>query len=147
MNPRHSHKPGWLQRTKQLFFGPPPVSDHRHREDVEQVIVCAQLLQLSEFRFFRLAYAEWYDREISDRRLEPIFTRYAFKEVVPPWVRHFARRILALYDAGTLDPDAFDIERPKGSPELRSAGIGYAVILAIVTTLFCLFIGDFAPLY
>lgn len=147
MRPAHSDKPDWLERTKHLFFGPPSLHDNRHRGDVEQVIVSAQLLQISEFRFFGVAYAQWYDQEISERKLEPIFTRYAFKEVVPPWVRHFARRVLALYDAGTLDPEAFDIERPKGSPELRSAGIGYTVILAIVTTLFCLLIGDFAPRY
>jgi hypothetical protein len=147
MRPARSDKPDWLEGAKHLFFGPPSIDDNRYREDTDQVIVCAQLLQVSEFHFFGIAYAQWYDREIPEQKLEPIFTRYAFKEVVPPWVRHFARRVLALSEAGTLDPEDFNIERPKGSPELRSAGIGYTVILAIVTTLFCLFIGDFAPLY
>jgi hypothetical protein len=78
--------------------------------DVEGVGTASRILQISEFRFFHLAYLQWYGREISDKGIESVFSNYMLKNETPHWVRHFVREILSRYSLGTLDPGEYDIE-------------------------------------
>lgn len=114
-------------------------------EDVDHVIISAGLLQVSEFRFFKVAYADWYGDDISDSSLEPIFTKYAYQGVVPPWVRHLARIVMTRSVEGVLDPKDFNIVHAKASPERRTQGQAYLITLAFVLILFLVLISDFAP--
>jgi hypothetical protein len=78
--------------------------------DVEGVGTASRILQVSEFRFFHLAYFQWYGRENSDKGIESVFSNYMLKNEIPHWVRHFAREVLSRYSLGILDPDEYNIE-------------------------------------
>ena len=114
-------------------------------EDIDHVIISAGLLQVSEFKFFKVAYADWYGDDISDSSLEPIFTKYVYQDVVPPWVRHLARRVMSRSEEGSLDPKDFNVQPPKASPERQTQGWGYVITLGFVLVLFLVLISDFTP--
>jgi len=113
--------------------------------DLERVMSASTVLQISEFRFFKLAYCQWYGHEITDNRLEHIFSDYMFGNIVPHWVRHFTRKVLELFEQGKLNPEDFNIKCPEGTPELKSAGIGYTIILTLVVFIFCFLITGYTP--
>lgn len=104
--------------------------------DIETVLNAAAVLDVTEFRLFELAWADWYGRRGPVEQVEPFFVRYMFDQVVPDWVRQFARKILALSDEGNLDPEAFGahghVEPPN--PWLRGIMVT-AVIGATLLTL------------
>jgi len=114
--------------------------------DLERVMLASTMLQISEFRFFQVAYAHWYGQEIPENRLEHIFSDYMFGDIIPHWVRHFTRKILILSDEGRLHPRDFNIEPQESTYELRSAGIGYTIILTIVVFIFCFLITGYTPM-
>jgi hypothetical protein len=118
--------------------------DQKHL-DLNRVMTASRMLQISEFRFFKLAYCQWYGHEITDNRLEYIFSDYMFGDIVPHWVRHFTRKVLDLFDQGKLNPEDFNIRCPEATPELKSAGIGYSIILTLVVFLFCFLITGYTP--
>jgi hypothetical protein len=111
--------------------------DRQTRLDLDKVAFASQALQISEFRLFRVAYSQWYGRDISESELEYIFSEYMFEGIVPPWARHFTRQVITRFEQGILDPGEFNIECPKATLELRSAGFGYSVILTIILIVFC----------
>ena len=98
--------------------------------DVMEVLETSNVLAVSEFRVFSLAYRFWYGREADERTLERHFTPYMFSDLVPVWVRSFTHRILALERRGRLEPEEFGIETPRGSPSLVRRGIVYSFIVA-----------------
>ena len=92
-------------------------------QDLARVELSSQLLQVSEFRFFQLAYARWYGRELPDKYMEHIFTEYMFRNEVPHWARYLARNVLSLYFNDNLDPREFNSKCsvPQSPPESRGA--------------------------
>ncbi len=107
--------------------------------DAEAVTGAAALLNVTEFQFFRIAYARWYGREASEREIEPHFGRYLNTMSAPVWVRHLARQITGRHRAGRLDPRDFGLAAPPADggeapgPVLRV--IGEAVMAAPVVVL------------
>lgn len=69
--------------------------------DAEQVVAAANVLDASEFKVFKDAYAAWYGRDVEDAVMEPVFAHYLFFGVPPHWVRHYARGILESHSALT----------------------------------------------
>ncbi len=114
-------------------------------EDIDNVINSADLLQISEFRFFQLAYSDWYGADISEKALEPIFTNYMLRETVPHWVRHLARIVISRSKEDALDPRDFNIEYTKCDPELQYTGWGYVILLVLVLILFLVLTAGFEP--
>lgn len=114
-------------------------------DDIRRISLSSTLLQISEFRFFQLAYRQWYGRDMYERGMESIFDDYMFGDIVPHYVRHLSRKVVNLFDQGKLDPIMFDLDRPKPSPKLRSVGIAYTVMLSILLVLFCILISDYLP--
>ncbi len=112
--------------------------DKRVQKDLDSVSYASDLLNVSEFRFFHIAYSQWYGHDIMESQLEYVFADFMFDRFVPHWVRHFTRRIIDISNQNLLDPRNFDIERPVNTPEQRSAGIGYIMILSILIVIFCL---------
>jgi len=112
--------------------------------DAEMVMAASRLLQVSEFRFFSIAHRQWYGSEMNDGPLEHVFSTYMFHDQVPCWVRHFARVILSNYAEGSLDPSLYNprIFEPA-TPEMREAGIGYTILLAIIIVVFCIMISGY----
>ncbi len=109
----------------------------RTTEDYEGIANSAALLQISEFRFFEIAYASWYGGMIPEREMECIFCSYLFEGLVPHWARQIARKVLTLHRQGKLDPRLFNIERRELSPEQRARGEWYVIVLLFTVTVFC----------
>ncbi|MDZ7662689.1 hypothetical protein [Thiohalophilus sp.] len=71
--------------------------------DLQVLLDAVGLLDISEFRLFELAYEAWYGEPASPEKLECAFARYMYREEVPFWVRHYARRVLKAADRRQLD--------------------------------------------
>lgn len=67
-------------------------------DDALLVLWSAEILHKSEFEVFEMAFRAWYREDPDVSRLERIFAEYMFDEVVPFWVRQFARTTLDEHD-------------------------------------------------
>lgn len=108
-------------------------------DDVWSVLTASSLLSVGEFRVFEIAYEEWYGESGEEKTIEKYFTPYMFKNVVPPWVRHFCKKVLKLEDEGTLDPVDFGIVNRPASREQINKGleammwiIGFMIVLFLI---------------
>lgn len=63
----------------------------------------ANLIQVGEFQLVQLAHYDWFGRDMTDAEGNGLFTTYMVHSRVPHWARHYARRIIALDEAGNLD--------------------------------------------
>ena len=80
--------------------------------DVAHVAEAAEALAIAEYELFRLAYRWWYERACDETTLEQAFGEYLNGVRVPPWVRHYCRRVIALASVNQLDPGDFGVDRP-----------------------------------
>jgi len=78
----------------------PDLEEHPERAEVARA---ANLLQVGEFQFLQLAYADWFGRDLPEGEADRLFASYMMRDRVPPWARHFARQIFALDAAGALN--------------------------------------------
>jgi hypothetical protein len=128
----------FIEKSQNIFLpAMSAASDRKTRLDLDKVAFASQALQISEFRLFCLAYSQWYGCDIPESELEYIFSEYMFEGIVPHWARHFARQVITRFEQGMLDPGEFNIECPKATEALRSAGFGYSVILTVILIVFC----------
>ena len=86
--------------------------EKRIPDDVWVVLRASSALSVGEFRVFQIAYKEWFGKEADEDWIERYFVQYMFNDIVPQWVRHFAKRVLILDENGDLDANRFGIERP-----------------------------------
>ena len=113
--------------------------DHEEDPDRAQIARAANILQVGEFQFLQLAYREWHTDDIREADMDSLFKLYMLNGEVPFWARDYARRILRLDDAGTLnenDPNyhRFDCEyNAKTLLDARSVcfTLGLAVIMVV----------------
>lgn len=77
------------------------------------VAEAAETLAIGEYELFRLAYRWWHDVPGDEALLDHAFGEYLAHETVPPWVRHYCRRVLVLAAVNQLDPKDFGVERPS----------------------------------
>lgn len=80
---------------------------------IGQVAEAAEVLAIGEFELFALAHRWWFDTPCNDAELSHTFGEFLVRERVPPWVRHYCRRVLILAAVGQLDPKDFGVERPS----------------------------------
>jgi hypothetical protein len=78
---------------------------------VVHVAETAEVLGIGEFELFRFAHRWWYDAPCDEALLNRAFGEYLVNEAVPPWVRHYCRRVLILAAVDQLDPRDFGVER------------------------------------
>lgn len=117
--------------------------DEHLAPDIDSVLTASALLDITEWDFFNLAYNRWHGQPAAEGIMEPIFAAYMFNDVVPLWVRHFARLVERLYQRGVLDRRALGVDRLPSSAQMVSRGMRYSVaIVAIITALIVL--ADFA---
>ena len=83
--------------------GAPPTADQK------LVARATTILGIGDFRLFEIAHKEWFGRPAPVKELEHIFMAALYDRSAPPWVRHFARQVLRLAEAGRLDPTAFGL--------------------------------------
>lgn len=112
--------------------------DENIRPDVQAVLDAAALLDITEYDVFHLAYARWHGERADENTMEPFFVAYMFHEVVPLWVRHFARLVQDLARVGTLDRTALGVELLPSTQQMVRTGVRYAV--GIVTALLVLLV-------
>ncbi len=72
-------------------------------DDCEAVLDAAAILDMREIDFFRLAFRRWFGRDIRQSALERVIAAYMFRNIVPPWTRHFSRHVLARAAEGRLN--------------------------------------------
>jgi hypothetical protein len=106
-------------------------------EDEVAVSRAAAMLQISEFHLFQIAYTSWFGLEVSEKKIEPFFVEYMFESIAPPWVRHFVRKVFCLDKEGKLRPEDFNIRRRALNPADKAEGLGYIVIISLITLFFC----------
>jgi len=98
----------------------------------EMVGCAAQLLQVSEFRFFHTAYRFWFGRELPEDRMETVYANYLFKDIVPFWVAHAARTVVSRAMGGSLDPAEFGIAPPLPlDDDQRALGTFYIALVLL----------------
>lgn len=95
------------------------------------LLEAAALLQVTEFRVFEMAYKDWYGAAPRHYVMEQYFRDYMFHQVIPAWVSHFARRIVALGQAGDLDPREFGVYQRLPSRRMIRIGQVYAAMLLV----------------
>ena len=72
--------------------------------DVADVLESAALLEVSEYRVFELAHRAWFGAAPRAAPLERSFFDYLCRDRVPPWVRAFARAVVARGREPGFDP-------------------------------------------
>ena len=98
---------------------------------IAHVHEAAEVLGIGEFELFRLAHRWWHDAEADDALMDQAFHGYLVREQVPPWVRHYCRRVLLLAAVGQLDPTDFGVQRRS----VRRLGIAEQRYASLVTLL------------
>ncbi len=111
-------------------------SPGRGLEDARQVMDAAEILRVREIDLFRLAWHRWHGVRGNDRTIERAFVAYMFHRTVPPWVRHYAREVVADAERGRLPRPAHGIVRRRKEPEVAWPGPVYVGLVLAVTILF-----------
>lgn len=106
--------------------------------DVWHVLRTSAILSVGEFRVFEIAYEDWYGKSGEEKLIEKYFTGYMFNDIVPPWVRHFCKKVLQLESEGTLNPADYGIVREAASQAQINKGL--EAIMWIVAAMIILFI-------
>ncbi len=112
-------------------------------KDVERVESSSRLLQISEFRFFQLAYSRWYGSGISEKNMEHIFADYMLKDEVPHWARHFARQVLSRYFQGLLDPHEYNIECILPPHKFKDSKVFITIFMILIYLIFYLILSGY----
>lgn len=64
--------------------------------DSQQVQTAANVLNVTEFRLFELAYREWFGELCQEGEMESVYMLYWFTGLAPVWVRHYSRHVVTL---------------------------------------------------
>jgi hypothetical protein len=112
--------------------------EHKIPNDVWSVLRAAALLSVGEFRVFEIAYEDWYGEAGEEKMIEKHFTGYMFNDIVPPWVRHFCKKVLKQDNEGTLDPADFGIVLKAATREQVNKGL--EAIMWIVGAMIVIFL-------
>ena len=101
----------------------------------------------------RDSYEDWFGEAGDEKLIEKHFTGYMFNDIVPPWVRHFCKKVLKRDSEGEIDPAEFGVVHKSASRAQINKGleaamyiVGFMIILfmfgesaAQVLKLQCLF--------
>ena len=114
-------------------------------EDPEQTLIAraANVLQVGEFQFLQLAYADWHGRDMPSEMSSNLFAAYMLRNEVPAWARHFARWVLRQAEIGLIDSKDPSFHRydndyvtyvPNGVRKfiLASMAVVFVVVLSIL---------------
>ena len=74
-------------------------------EDPEKTLIAraANILQVGEFQFLQLAYADWHGQDMPSEMSDALFHAYMLRNEIPAWARHFARWVIRQDEIGQLD--------------------------------------------
>ena len=105
-----------------------------------KILNAANLLQIGEFQLIQLAYKVWYKKDLSEDKINKIFSEYMITKIIPVWVSYYARDIIKMEHANVLNDydekyHVYDHEFGEyihDSKQRKKRGIFYAMIIAIV---------------
>jgi hypothetical protein len=103
-------------------------------DEVKLIGFISTILQVSEYEFFRIAYQSWFNRPITEKRLDVLFKDYLATGSVPYWVNDFARKAHEKFKAGELDYRDFGITRRVCDRKTKIKGwliTGFLLLLLI----------------
>ncbi len=107
--------------------------------DVWSVLRASSVLSVGEFRIFEIAYEAWHGEAGEEKMIEEHFIGYMFNDIVPPWVRHFCKKVMKQDNEGSLDPEEFGIIRKAATTYQINKGleammwiIGFMIVLFLV---------------
>ena len=105
-----------------------------------EILHAANLLQIGEFQLIQLAYKVWYKENLTEDKINKIFSEYMITGIIPIWVTYYAKDILKLDKANILDSynkkyHVYDYEFGKhidNEKQRKRRGVFYASIIAVV---------------
>ena len=108
-----------------------------------EIIYAANLIQVGEFQLIQLAYKSWYRQELSEDKVNKIFSEYMYRNITPIWVRYYAKDIIKLDNVNVLNGyderyHVYDHEFGENFHQFKDRkkrGIQYAILIAIVFVL------------
>ena len=80
-----------------------PDREELESKDKAVISAAANLLQIGEFQLLQLAYRAWHGRDLPEAMVDKLFAAYMLKDQIPPWARHYARKIIADSEQGRID--------------------------------------------
>lgn len=95
--------------------------------EVSEVLECASLLEVSEYRVFEMAHRARFGATGDRARLERLFLAYLYRDRVPPWVALFARGVAARGRAADFDPAEYGVVHPPPRRTMVYLGVRYAL--------------------
>ena len=105
-------------------------------DDEKRIGFIAAYLQISEYELFRIAYLKWFDRPISDNRLDYVFKEYLESSEAPYWVNDFARKAHEKLMAGDLNYKDYGIKRRVCDRRTRIKGWIITILLIILLAIY-----------
>ena len=105
-----------------------------------EIICAANLIQVGEFQLIQLAYKAWYREELDETRVDKIFGEYMYRNIIPIWVRYYAKDIIKLDNANVLNGNdkkyhIYDHEFGEKFnlySDRKRRGVFYALIIGLV---------------
>ena len=113
-------------------------------DEAKLVAFIAAILQISEYELFRIAYQKWFNRPISENRLDSLFKGYLATGDVPYWVNDFARKAHEKFKAGELNYKDYGIKRRVCDRRTRIKGWIIITILLIFLSIYSFMISNYA---
>lgn len=90
----------------------------------------AGVLQISEYELFSIAYRNWFNRQLTDTRLDSLFKNYLVYGDAPYWVNDFSRKVHEKFKAGKLNYKDYGITRRVC--DRRTKIKGWIIILFLI---------------
>ena len=91
-------------------------------DEAKLVGFMAGVLQISEYEFFRIAYQNGFNHQITEERLDSLFKDYLATSEAPYWVNDFARKVHVRFKAGKLNYKDYGIKRRSSNRRTRIRG-------------------------
>lgn len=115
--------------------------------DAKRIGFMAGVLQISEYEFFRIAHQNWFDRPVSEKRLESLFVDYLTTGEAPFWVNDFARKTHEKFKACELDYRDYGIVRRVIDRRTKIIGWIIIICLTILISIYSYVISRYIPYY
>jgi hypothetical protein len=103
----------------------------------------ASVLQISEYELFRIAHQNWFNRPISESRLDYLFKDYLASNDVPFWVNDFARKVHVKFKTGELNYKDYGIKRRVCDRRTKIKGWIIIIFLIILLSIYSYVISQY----
>ena len=111
-----------------MFFNCHDVELSQDQLDMQLAL---QVLNVTEFRLFELAYNAWFGDVATENELEHSYTPYLFTGILPCWVRQYIRNIRELSkEAGVVRTAR--LQEHRGEQRILSGMVTNSTLLLVL---------------